>query len=656
MPWAERLELIQMVAASVPLLLLLDNFEDDLTSEENPRQIADAEMGAFLAAWVRVPGRTRLLVTSRYPFVLPEQAERHLVFMHLGPLSWAETRKLFWRLPGLDALSPADQQRAYLNVGGHPRTLEYLDALLRGGQARFVDVALRMERALAARNIAPSQVWQQGKANLDASLAKAIALAVDDIVLNQLLERLDSIPLARDLLIGASVYRLPIEEIGLSWQIADEQPLPDDPQRDARLAHLTEVRRIALVEGRPADLDSLGLPAAELAQIRQDLAELSRPPLQVSPGFEQAKAALLDLGLLAPISGAQASSYLVHRWTAQALANQQTASKLTEAHRRAANYWHWRVDVWPQSQAEDIEQLLEARYHHHAAGNLDEALNATASVCQQLHTWGAYSWERRLCQEALTWSSVRSRWVAVFAHQLGILAQEQGDYEEAGREYQRALEILKEVGDRAGMASSYHQLGMLAQEQGDYGEARREYGRSLEIKEEVGNRAGMASSYHQLGMLAQNQGDYGEARREYERSLAIEEEVGDRAGMARSYHQLGMLAQDQGDYGEARREYERSLAIEEEVGNRAGIALSHGQLGALLMEIGKVEEAVEYTLSSLLFHLEVGAPQARLDLRLLARQRVLLGEEQFRMLVSGRMGEQNTAVLLQMLDKQESEQ
>jgi tetratricopeptide (TPR) repeat protein len=126
--------------------------------------------------------------------------------------------------------------------------------------------------------------------------------------------------------------------------------------------------------------------------------------------------------------------------------------------------------------------------------------------------------------------------------------------------------------------------------------------------------------------------------------------------MASSYHQLGMLAQDQGDYPEARREYGRSLEIKEELGDRAGIALSYGQLGVLLTETGPVEEAVQYNLSSFLFHLEVGAPQASINLHWLARQRALLGEERFRTLVSGRIGEQDTAALLQMLDEQGSEQ
>ena len=53
--------------------------------------------------------------------------EETLVITLRGALSPAETAKLFWQLPGLDALSAADRLRAYRDVGGHPRTLEYLE-------------------------------------------------------------------------------------------------------------------------------------------------------------------------------------------------------------------------------------------------------------------------------------------------------------------------------------------------------------------------------------------------------------------------------------------------------------------------------------------------------------------------------------------------
>jgi tetratricopeptide (TPR) repeat protein len=58
------------------------------------------------------------------------------------------------------------------------------------------------------------------------------------------------------------------------------------------------------------------------------------------------------------------------------------------------------------------------------------------------------------------------------------------------------------------MATSYHQLGNLAQDRGDYDEAERRYTDALTIDEELANRAGMATNYHQLGTLAEKTEDY----------------------------------------------------------------------------------------------------------------------------------------------------
>src|SRR5438270_8710965 len=89
--WSDRVALLaQEFTTAEHLLLLLDNFEDNLALANSHFQVADTELGAFLATWLQTPGRAHLLITSRYPFVLPEQAERHLVFQHLRPRPWAE--------------------------------------------------------------------------------------------------------------------------------------------------------------------------------------------------------------------------------------------------------------------------------------------------------------------------------------------------------------------------------------------------------------------------------------------------------------------------------------------------------------------------------------------------------------------------------------
>jgi hypothetical protein len=105
--------------------------------------------------------------------------------------------------PGLNALPPADQRRAYADVGGHPRALEYLDALLRGDRTPFPNVAERLEAALEHRGIAHPETWMQGVAgDLDRALAETVTLAADDVLLDQLLDRLAPAPLARALLPG----------------------------------------------------------------------------------------------------------------------------------------------------------------------------------------------------------------------------------------------------------------------------------------------------------------------------------------------------------------------------------------------------------------------------------------------------------------------
>jgi tetratricopeptide (TPR) repeat protein len=96
------------------------------------------------------------------------------------------------------------------------------------------------------------------------------------------------------------------------------------------------------------------------------------------------------------------------------------------------------------------------------------------------------------------------------------------------------------------MAASYHQLGILAQDRGDYAEAARQYQRSLDIEERLGNLADMAASYHQLGILAQRRGDYAEAARQYQRSLDINERLDDQVSTATTCSQLGILEAERG--------------------------------------------------------------------------------------------------------------
>ena len=393
--------------------------------------------------------RARLLVTSRYPFTLPGGAGRRLAWHHLGPLSLAETRKLIWRLPALDALPASDQQRAHAMVGGHPRTLEYLDALLRGGAAVFPDVAARLETTLGRRGITDPARWLHGvEGDLDRALAETITLAADDILLDSLLATVQDAPPARELIGRLAIYRRPVDETGVAWQLSELTAVPA-PSRDlvARLEPVWTALDQARQAGTADSAADLGLDPETLDRYRRDMAELARPPVTLTGEGRRALGLLAGLGLAAPAAAPETPGpqdtpdWVVHRWTAAALQDRTSPDGLIAAHRRAAAYWRWRVAVWPQSRAEDVEQLLEARYHHHAAGDLADALDANREACGQLRTWGAWTTERQLWDEALSWVPPRSGHAAAIYVQLGEIAQARGDYDTAEQRYQAALTI-----------------------------------------------------------------------------------------------------------------------------------------------------------------------------------------------------------------------
>ena len=606
--WQDRLAVLRgHVLDHVPVLLLLDNFEDNLRPDGDAGYaVGDEVLAELLAAWVADPGRSRLLVTCRYRFALPAGAERFLSFRPLGPLSRAETMKLAWSLPALDRLDESELEQVWRLAGGHPRSLEYLDALLGGGQARYPDVTARLDAAIARRlSGADRSQWLAARTGLEAALAETVALAADDVLLGELLGRLDLVPGAADLLLGVSVYREPADRNAVLFQTG--QPDPDAetiPNREAASRQITGILNAAGITVDES-FDLAAVPGDVRAQLAPHIAELNRrpaPPFRPGPGLPGQIAACQAAGLLTIRQTGQQRWFLVHRWTATELAERaagEPGQRLTEVHRQAAGYWRWRVRVWPQDRAADVHDLLEARYHLLQAGDTEDAGQVTERACDQLDTWGAWDQEASLIYDTLARLPADSPRRAAWIHQLGILAQARGDYHEAARQYQR----------------------------------------SLDIEERLGDQAGMATSYHNLGILAQHRGDYDEAARQYQGSLDIRERLGDQAGMADSYFQLGILAQDRGDYDEAARQYQRSLDIEERLGNQAGIAISYSQLGSLEEERGGSHAAaVTWHVRALVIRLRLGVPQADNNLRRLAAYRRELGAGPFTSLLTQAAG------------------
>jgi tetratricopeptide (TPR) repeat protein len=229
------------------------------------------------------------------------------------------------------------------------------------------------------------------------------------------------------------------------------------------------------------------------------------PPYQAPAGLAGMLAVCQASGLLvvAGSSGCAAAAddwhtVFVEAWLAselhRLLAAAGRSADLTDAHRRAAQYWQWRSAAWPQGRRADMHDLLEARHHLFDAGDSDQASVLTEAVCAQLHAWGDLGREAALIQETLDRLPTRSAGRAAWIHELGRIAEVRGDHGDAERLYQQALDIFATAGDRTGVSRSYHSLGVLAQAKGDYAKAEHRYLQSAEAAEQPAARAAAPSS------------------------------------------------------------------------------------------------------------------------------------------------------------------
>ncbi|KAB8334767.1 tetratricopeptide repeat protein, partial [Scytonema tolypothrichoides VB-61278] len=147
---------------------------------------------------------------------------------------------------------------------------------------------------------------------------------------------------------------------------------------------------------------------------------------------------------------------------------------------------------------------------------------------------------------------------------LGNCQLQTKQYQQARKSYEKTLEMYdalrgeEERQKQLCKASTYHNLGWVAQELREFDEARRNYQQALQINIDFGDRYEFAGTYHQLGMVAQDLREFEEARRNYQQALQIFIEFGDRYLSARTYHNLGSVAQDLREFDEARRNYQQA--------------------------------------------------------------------------------------------------
>jgi tetratricopeptide (TPR) repeat protein len=560
-----RLNVVGTVLQTERILLVLDNFEDNL----------DVGGAAFLDETTAVALRFlaeraqvgKLLITCRYP--VPD-VDAWFAHQTLGPLSTAQTRKFLWRLPGLHGFEGHDLREVIRRIGGHPRMLEYLDGLLRKGQTRIASVTERLRKAVKDAGISLTTDVD----TLDEAVRNTILLGARDILLDQLMDLADEEGDTRALL-QCAVSALPIDAHGVAYALADASPSPEAVRAaQTRLARLVDLSLVT-PSGRDtywvhrwtaeAVINRAGGTERRDAFARAGRYRLSRYDargIEINDIVEAARN-FLDAQLFDDASNLalQIAEFLVrsHQSMAATTFVGEIVRRLPASH----------PDFGPLADIE-AQNLL-------ALGFTQRALERYQGLYVEFSNRAQAEPDRADYQRELS----------VSYKKLGDLYRPLGQVEQARDAYQEALAIDERLAQAApdrpdyqrDLSISYNKMGEVYAALGLREQARSVYEKALGIRQRLAQadpdrpdyQLDLSISYERMGDLYSVLGEGEQARDVYEKALAIREPLAqaepDRAEYQRAlsvaYNKMGHLYRGLGQSEQASGAFLKDLAIAE---------------------------------------------------------------------------------------------
>jgi predicted ATPase/Tfp pilus assembly protein PilF len=174
---------------------------------------------------------------------------------------------------------------------------------------------------------------------------------------------------------------------------------------------------------------------------------------------------------------------------------------------------------------------------------------------------------------------------------VGVLADEQGDQEQAIVLFEESLRRFHILGDVQGAARVLTNLGVVWLDRGDYEQAQDLFEESLRLCRTINDQMTLALNLGNLGIVAQELGNLEWAQVLYEENLAVARQLGIISYMVTPLNNLGLSAYALGDTSRALALFEESLALCREIDDRQGVAHSLANLGWAILRQQKLDRA-----------------------------------------------------------------
>ncbi|WP_293337758.1 CHAT domain-containing tetratricopeptide repeat protein [Microcoleus sp. CAWBG58] len=188
---------------------------------------------------------------------------------------------------------------------------------------------------------------------------------------------------------------------------------------------------------------------------------------------------------------------------------------------------------------------------------------------------------------------------------IGRVYNDLGEKQKALEYYSQSLPLFRAVGDRSGEAATLTSIGSVYSHLGEKQKALEYYSQSLPLSRAVGDRRGEARTLDGIGSVYSYLGEKQKALEYYSQSLPLSRAVGDRRGEARTLDGIGSVYLLR-DPRKALEYYSQSLPLRRAVGDRSGEAATLNNIGLVYDLLGDPHKALEYYSQSLPLRRAVG--------------------------------------------------
>ena len=158
-------------------------------------------------------------------------------------------------------------------------------------------------------------------------------------------------------------------------------------------------------------------------------------------------------------------------------------------------------------------------------------------------------------------------------NEMGQLLYGVGKSDDALKNYQDALKLRRDIGDKQGIGETLIDLGNLYNERGDLDQALQRYQESLQIQRDLSDEFSQAICLNNMGNVYLNRGDYQEALTFYQQALQLREKLKVPAEIAETVHNLGEVTLRMGQFDQALSQYLRALELYRAAGSKRDAAI-----------------------------------------------------------------------------------